>query len=90
MSEFKENIIFELEKNKPLKNTDTFRYKIFKTYGLRLTSDELYKKIVNYQIDKNGITIDEFVPRASYKEKKLNNNAANNRKYYARKRRENS
>ena len=53
MSEFIENFIFENEKDTPFRNGKEFygflrdKYKIDK-------SPELYKKIVNYQINKYG------------------------------------
>lgn len=51
--DFKENIVFEEYKDKVLKNANSFKYKVLKKYGFK-PSTNLYKKIVNYQIEKYG------------------------------------
>lgn len=58
--DFKENIIFENEKDTAFASVKQFRYKVYKEYKYRATSS-LYRKVVNYQIETYGRTLHERV-----------------------------
>ena len=55
MDKFKEQVVFELEKDTPFNGAREFRYYIARKYGFK-PSTELYREITNYQIDKYGTT----------------------------------
>lgn len=54
---FKENLIFELEKDKPIKNTKLFNEHLYKTYGYVASNSDIRTKIINYQLNKYGDSI---------------------------------
>lgn len=56
---FKEQTIFELEKNNPVRSSKKFKEHIRKQYGKEIDSRSLYIEIVNYQIKKFGATLDD-------------------------------
>jgi hypothetical protein len=77
----KENIIFSLYKDKPVRSAKEFRNEIERKYGKEVNAKELYLRITNYQIDKYGYmlwdyddeyTTEDYLRRA--------NNARNRRK----------
>lgn len=55
-NEFIERMIYECEKDNPFKNIKSFYKAIFDKYKVKPSSD-LYKKIVNYQIDFYGSSL---------------------------------
>ena len=58
-----ETLIFETFKDKFIKNAEVFKKKIKNDYGYKV-SQELYTKIVNYQVKKYGGTM----PDTGYRE----------------------
>lgn len=67
--EFKEQTIFEFEKDNSFTGSREFKRKIKDKYGL-LPSSELYRRITNYQIRKygeplSGSKINEYIPKGS-------------------------
>lgn len=54
--DFKENLIFEEYKNKVIPNANKFKQLIYKKYNIVISND-LHKKICNYQIKKYGSTL---------------------------------
>ena len=58
--EFKERVLglFSKYKDKPLGGAERFNNEIYLKYGFIPTSD-LYRKIINYQIQKYGRTIED-------------------------------
>ena len=56
MGDLVEEFIFNIYKERELKNISALRKEIYDNYKYELTYD-LYTRIVNYQIDKYGCTI---------------------------------
>lgn len=54
----KEDIIFSLYKDKPLVNSKKFTEQIKSKFG-EVNTKELHLRIVNYQIDTYGYTLDD-------------------------------
>lgn len=80
LDEFKENIIFENEKNRAFKNNNEFKESINKKYKYTPSSN-LYRKIINYQIKKFGKSLDSEVCIPTHEEKIKSNSRANQRRY---------
>lgn len=59
--DFKENYIFELEKNTPQNGVSKFTKKCIDKYGYKESVSDLYRKIVNYQIKTFGKTLEHIV-----------------------------
>lgn len=57
---FKAQVVLELEKDNAFYSSKHFRNKILEKYGFIPDSD-IYKKIVNYQIDKYGETLSPWL-----------------------------
>lgn len=57
-----EQLIFEAYKDKYIRSSEAFKQLIKKDYGYEVKSD-LYKKIVNYQIKKYGISLSNLGSR---------------------------
>lgn len=55
MDQFKEEVVFEIEKDKPFNGVREFTYLVVRKYGFKPSSD-LYRRVVNYQIEKYGTT----------------------------------
>lgn len=53
-NEFIERMIFEREKDKPFRNIGTFYKYLLKEYKINNIDSDLYKRIMNYQIDTYG------------------------------------
>lgn len=66
MTQFKENIIFNMLKDIPTKSAKRFKDEVFKKFEITCESaSELYRKIINYQINKYGSQLD-FVSSSRY------------------------
>lgn len=64
--ELVDNLIFEVYKDKIIINASRFREQVQKDYGF-IPSSDLYRKIINYQINKYGTQLDEHVlPTTKY------------------------
>lgn len=57
----KNELIFELYKGKPTGNKKNFKKDVLK-YGKDIDVDNLYIKIINYQIDKYGHQLNYYDP----------------------------
>lgn len=55
MDQFKEQVVFELEKETPFQGKREFTFQIYRKYGFK-PSSALYRDIVNYQISNYGRT----------------------------------
>lgn len=55
MDQFKEQVVFELEKDTPFQGKREFTFQIYRKYGFK-PSSALYRDIVNYQICNYGHT----------------------------------
>jgi hypothetical protein len=71
MDQFKEQVVFELEKETPFQGKREFTFYIYRKYGFKPTS-ALYRDIVNYQICNYGRTfnvtkIRDYIPKFSSK-----------------------
>lgn len=71
---FKEQTIFELEKNNPVRSSKKFKEYIKNKYGKDIDSKNLYIEIVNYQVKKYGATLDNFIEYDSGLERRKNRN----------------
>jgi hypothetical protein len=83
----KEQLIFELYKDKPISNTTEFKKMLngkFKVTDVM----ELYVKIVNYQIDRYGMSLRNTVDMPTHEEKMYLKDKNNARKYQNRRYRE--
>lgn len=76
---FKEKLLFELYKDKPIINAKSFKRKIYSIPGI--DCNMLYRKVVNYQIEKYGETIDEEQIYSSRADRLKQAQAANVRKH---------
>lgn len=65
-----EQLIFEAFKDKFIKNAEAFKKKIKNDYGYKV-SQELYTKIVNYQVKKYGATMPDTAYREYVKDFKI-------------------
>ncbi len=85
--EFMFGVVFELEKDVPFEGTREFKWKIYRKYGF-IPDGDLYRKIINYQIENYGRTFNgykgrDFVKNFGSKSKKRRLLVKeNNRKYY--------
>lgn len=66
----KDEIIFALYKDKPIGNKKLFNKQCEK-YAKQININEMYRKIVNYQIDTYGNTLNNFDPTWFEKNKLL-------------------
>lgn len=76
-----EQKLFEELKDKPLRNADTIRIKV-KDYDIDFT--RLYRRLVNYQVEKYGEQIQSFAKVQSWQEetyKRERDRKKKNRKY---------
>lgn len=78
---FIENIIFAKEKDKVLGGSKKFRKHILETYDLEVNVSDIYKRIINYQIEKYGEVLNDTVHIVTKTEKLNNNRRAIQRKY---------
>ena len=78
---FKENLIFELEKNNLFENMKKFKSKITKLYGKIDNLNELCLKVQNYQIDNYGGILLSFENFPTKEVKRRANMYACQRKY---------
>lgn len=74
MNEFKEEYIFEIYKDKYLGGSKNFIKEIKDNFNLTVT-DDLYKKIINYQVKKYGRQLDygghiEYIPKNKNRNRK--------------------
>lgn len=67
--DFKENVIYEKEKDNPIKSAERFRYKCIKDYGFNGSTTDLYRKIVNHQIKKYGKTLTQVIEMPTFEER---------------------
>ena len=83
--EFIEKVIFEKEKHTPFKNISKFYDLLHKKYKLKGYHTDLYRKIVNFQIEFYGHSLNNISDYTSYDHMLL---ATRNkqRKYYRRNR----
>ena len=65
-NDFIERMIYECEKDNPFKNIKTFYKTIYDKYKIK-PSSELYKKIMNYQIDIYGNSLNYDSKEKSYR-----------------------
>ena len=80
LDEFKENIIFENEKNVGFKSVTEFKENVYKKYKYAASSN-LYRKIVNYQVKTFGKNLDGEFILSTHEEKIKSNSRANQRRY---------
>ena len=59
-TEFIEKIIFENEKNTPFRNIRVFYAILHNKYKLKGYHTDLYRKIINYQVDKYGHSLNDI------------------------------
>lgn len=59
--DFKENYIFELEKNVPQMGISKFAIKCRDKYGYKESVSNLYRKVVNYQVKTYGKTLEHII-----------------------------
>lgn len=57
--EFKEQFIFEEEKDTPVESASKFKKKITKKYGREINVRDIYIKVINYQVKTYGTTLDD-------------------------------
>lgn len=57
-----EQLIYEAYKDKYIRSSEAFKQLIKKNYGYEVTSD-LYRKIINYQVEKYGISLSNLGTR---------------------------
>lgn len=69
---FKEQLIFEEYKDRYLWSANKFKNEIKTKYGIKVSSD-LYKKLINYQINKYGSQITDCC-KIDYINKEQNRN----------------
>lgn len=82
--DFKENIVFEEFKDKHMNGINHLKKEVTKRYGF-VPSSALYRKIVNYQIEKYGAPLCntndiEYIPylgQKSRKQRRLKNDIKN-------------
>ena len=82
MNEFIENIIFENEKDKGFKNSYEFYKLLLSKYKIGKKIPDLYKRIINYQIERYGQSLDYVDKSFTYNEIKRINQNANARRSY--------
>ena len=75
--ELVEQLIFEAYKDKDVRSAVYFKDLIKKDYGIKVTSD-LYRKIINYQVEKYGVTLQnldyrEYIKYFGLKSTKIRN-----------------
>lgn len=81
MNEFKEEMIFNLEKDLPVTNASAFREKMIKKYNLVAQEiSDLRAKIINYQLEKYGDTISAKIRKPSKYEQKNETQRRNGRR----------
>jgi len=84
---FKNQVVLELEKDKAWYNAQQFRTVIEKEYGF-VPSTEVYLKIVNYQIEKYGTSLQARsgnTPKGMSRKKRKSNSERSMRAYEERK-----
>lgn len=59
--DFKENYIFEIEKNMPQNGIKKFYIKLREKYNYKENVSDLYRRIINYQIETFGKTLEEMI-----------------------------
>lgn len=80
--EFIENIIFENEKDIPIRNSEIFYRKLRLKYKVLLKNKiELYKRIINYQINKYGHSLCNNYHKTLEEKRRLSINAKARRRY---------
>lgn len=87
MDQFKEQVVFELEKDTPFQGKREFTFLIYRKYGFK-PSTALYRNIVNYQIDNYGRTCNctktrDYVYRFSSRNSRRRIRVRENNKNYA-------
>lgn len=85
MVDFKNNLIFESEKNNPIKNASEFKTRVYKKYNYKGSTWGIYRNIINYQIKTFGAVLDKYVVMYNQEEKSKFNRDYNRRKYNKRK-----
>lgn len=80
LDEFKENIIFENEKNRAFKSSEEFKEIVNEKYKYAASSN-LYRRIINYQIKKFGNSLNSEVYYPTHEDKIKSNDNANKRRY---------
>lgn len=81
--EFKEQVIFEIEKDKPIDNAKKFKSYLKKKYkGMDIRN--LYIKIANYQIETYGEYLNSRIDYASPDEMMIRNRRINQMNRYWR------
>lgn len=60
---FKEDLIFELEKDNPIRSGKRFNEHLHKTYGFVAPNSDIRTKIINYQLSKYGGTIGDSIKK---------------------------
>lgn len=76
----KDDIVFALFKDKPTNGKDLFK-KSVKKYIHEINVNEVYRRIINYQIKKYGYTLDDRYDSLNYFQKQnMSGNSSRNRK----------
>lgn len=86
---FFEEIIFEKEKENTFDNSYDFFKKIREKYKIEFYLADLYKRIINYQVDKYGCSLQYLVDRHSTEDLYRLGRNARKRKYERRNKRKN-
>ena len=85
--EFIDNIIFEKEKDIPIKNATCFYFKIKNTYKVYPSNrSDLYRRIINYQINKYGHSLQWGYKKSRDEKDRLSRNAKARKRYRKNKR----
>lgn len=85
MSNFINEYVFNLEKDKAFNNSNEF-YKMIKDKYKMERSPELYRRIINYQIKKYGSTLESYVDLHSTSELIKMGQKSRKRLYFRKKR----
>lgn len=86
--EFMSGVVFELEKDIAFQGMREFKWKIYRKYGF-VPDGDLYRRIVNYQIETYGRTFNNYKRRDYVQDFGRRNSKRrlqvkeNNQKYYA-------
>lgn len=83
VQDYKMNFIYEIEKNKITQGSKKFKNRILSQYGYE-DDGELYRKVVNYQVQKYGSTLVHRVELPNREMKEKIKHKVRNRNYYRR------
>lgn len=75
----KDDIVFVLFKDETLHGKNEFK-KSVKKYGSQINIDNVYLRIINYQVDKYGQTLSDAGSLNYFAEQKMSGNSSRRRK----------